>query len=187
MMYGQKGIKAPKVIVEIVKPKWRKGGEYTTRAIGLGTPKIFRALVRRMLQELDLTLNDGKAMFVDLNMQYGGQALHSEHGKLLFKQQAYINNRDIANLFGINISTMRVLSLTDIPGIVSVKTSPNTHQIGHWKILTSTPNTHAALKEVDAIIQTQPQSFPDVRPTWQRRGPVPGVAFSTDPRKSIFS
>lgn len=167
-LYGWKGTEAPTVIVETVKPKWRKGGQYTTWDIGLHTPKKFRALVRRMLKELDLTLNDGKAMFVDLNMQYGGQALHLEYGKLLFKQQAYIKKHDVANIFGINISTsMHTLSLTDIPGIVSVKTTPNTHRTGHRKILMSTPNTHAALKEVDSRTQTQPQSFPDVRPTWQ--------------------
>ena len=91
-LYGWKGIEAPKVIVETVKPKWRKGWLYTTRAIGLYTPKKFRALVCQMLQELDLTLNDSKATFLDLNMQYGGQVLLSEHGKLLFKQQAYIKN-----------------------------------------------------------------------------------------------
>ena len=44
-LYGWKGTNAPKVIVDTVKPKWRKGGQYVTRAIGLRTPKKFRALV----------------------------------------------------------------------------------------------------------------------------------------------
>ena len=122
-----------------------------------------------MLQELHLALNDGKVTFVDLNMQYGGQALHSEYGKLLFRQQAYIKNHNVANLFGISIPTMRTLSLTDIPGVVSVETTPNTHRTGHWKLLTSTTHTHEALNEVVSRIQTQPQSFPDVRPTRQRK------------------
>ena len=82
-----------------------------------------------MLQELDLTLNDGKATFVDLNMPYGGQALCSEYGKLLFKQQAYIKNHEVANLFGIHISTLHSRSLTDIPGITSIETTPNTQDV----------------------------------------------------------
>ena len=98
-----------------------------------------------MLQQLDLTLNDGKAKFVDLNMQYGGPALYSEYGKLLFKQQASMKNYEVANLFGIDISTMQALSLTDIPGVVSVETTPTTHQTGHRKILTSSPLTRTAI------------------------------------------
>ena len=77
-LYGWKGNEPPTVIVETVKPKWCKGGQYTTCAIGIRTPKRFCALVRRMLHELDLTLNDGTATFVDLNMQYGGPTLYSE-------------------------------------------------------------------------------------------------------------
>ncbi|MCP4949452.1 MAG: hypothetical protein GY923_18350, partial [Aestuariibacter sp.] len=123
-LHGWTGDTAPTVIVGTVKPKWRKGGQYVTRAIGLRTPKRFRALVRRMLQELDLTLNNGKATFVDLNMQHGGQALHSEYGKLLFKQQAYIQHHEVHNLFGITISTMRQLALESIPGVVSIETTP---------------------------------------------------------------
>ena len=68
---------------------FRAGTNFETPTIGT-RPKKFRTLVRCMLQELDLTLNDGKATFVDLNMQYGGQAFYSEYGKLLFKQQAYM-------------------------------------------------------------------------------------------------
>ena len=73
-----------------------------THAIGLQTSKKFCTLVRCMLQELDLTLNNSKATFVDLNMQYGGPALYSEYGKLLFKQQAYTKKHKVANLFGID-------------------------------------------------------------------------------------
>ena len=102
-LYGWKGTEAKTFIVETVKPKWRKGGQYTTRAIGLQTPKKFRALVRRMLQELDLTLNEGKATFVDLNMQYGGPALYSEYGKLLFQQQAYMKNYEVATFLALII------------------------------------------------------------------------------------
>ena len=80
-LYGWKGTEALNVILETVKPKWRKGEHC---AIGWQTPTKFHALVRHMHQELDLTLNDGKATFVDLNMQYGGQALYSEYRKLLF-------------------------------------------------------------------------------------------------------
>ena len=66
MLYGWKGNEPPTVIVETVKPKWRKGEQYTTRAIRIRTPKRFHALVRRMLvHKLDLTLNDSTATFVD--------------------------------------------------------------------------------------------------------------------------
>ena len=83
-------------------------------------------------------------------MQYSGQALYSEYGKLLLKQQAYMKNHKVANLFGIDISTMRALSLTNIPGVVSVETTPTTKQTGHWKILTSSTHSHKAIREVDA-------------------------------------
>ena len=136
-MYRWKGTEAPKVIVETVKPKWRKGGQYTTKGIGLRTPKKFRALVPRMLQELDLTLNKGKAAFVDFNMQFCSPALHSEYDKLLFKQQAYIRHHEVHNLFGITVPAMQALRLTSITGVIAVETTPNTDHTGQWKILIS--------------------------------------------------
>ena len=80
-----------------------------------------------------------------------------------------MKNHKVANLFDIDISTMYALSLTDIPGVISVETTPTTKQTGHWKILTSSTHTHTAIREIDARIQVQPQSFPDVRPTRQRK------------------
>ena len=76
--------------------------------------------------------------------------MYSKYGKLLFKQQAYLRNHKVANLFGINETTMRTLSLTDITGVVLVHSTPNTANNGHWKILT-TNNTHfAAIGKIDA-------------------------------------
>ena len=80
-----------------------------------------------------------------------------------------MKNHKVANLFGIDISTMRALSLNVIPGVISVETTPTTHKTGHWKILTSSPLTHTAIGEINAQIQVQPQSFPDVRLTWQHK------------------
>ena len=95
-----------------------------------------------MLHDLDLTLNDGTATFVDLNMQYGGPTLYSEYGKFLFKQQTYLRNQEVTNLFGINQTTMCTLSLTNITGVISVHSTLNTANNGHLKILT-TNNTYS--------------------------------------------
>ena len=64
---------------------------------------------------------------------------------------------------------MRTLSLTDIPGEISVKTTPNTNTNSNWKLLTSSTLLSAAIREIDDSIQVQPQSFPDVRPTQQSK------------------
>ena len=102
-------------------------------------------------------------------MQYGGQALYSEYGKFLFKQQAYMENHEVANLYGIDISTMHALSLTGIPGVVSVKISHTNKQTGHWEILMLSALTQEAIRAIDAQIQVQPQYFPEVRPNRQRK------------------
>ena len=122
-----------------------------------------------MLQELDLTLNNRKATFVDLNMQFGGPALHSEYGKLLFKQQAYIRHHEVHNLFGVNVSTMQMLALDSITAVVSVKNTPTTEHTGHWKILISDANILTTLNAIDRALSTLPQTFPATRPNRQQK------------------
>ena len=59
----------PRVTVKITRPKWtHHGTQWTTRAIGLTSPKKFCSLLRRMVQEVDLITHHGNATFVDISM-----------------------------------------------------------------------------------------------------------------------
>ena len=64
---------------------------------------------------------------------------------------------------------MRALSLTSIPGVIAVETTPNTARTGHWKILISDQNIPVTIQGIDAALLTQPQSFPDTRPNRRRK------------------
>ena len=79
------------------------------------------------------------------------------------------NNKPTSKTIKLLIISEIIYLHNALPGIVSVKTTPNTCQTGHWKILMSAPKSHGALKEVGAQIQTQPQLFPDICPIRQRK------------------
>ena len=102
-------------------------------------------------------------------MQFGGLALHSEYGKLLFKQQAYIRHHKVHNLFGVNVPAMRALALDSITGVIAVENTPTTNHTGHWKILISNKTIPATLKAIDAKLLTLPQTFLATRPNQQQK------------------
>ena len=69
----------PPVVANTVKPKWGTDGKtFTASAIGFVVPKTFCALLRKMVQEIDLIKDTGKATFVEIAMSYTGSPLHME-------------------------------------------------------------------------------------------------------------
>ena len=61
----------PRATVKMTRPKWMHNGtQWTTRAIGLTSPKKIRSLVRRMVQAVDLLICHGNATFVDISMLF---------------------------------------------------------------------------------------------------------------------
>ena len=87
----------PPVLTKIMTPKWRANGKtFTTTAIDIVVPKTFHALLQKMVQEIELAKNSGKATFVGMAMSYARSPLHTECGKALFKHT--INTQPITSL-----------------------------------------------------------------------------------------
>ena len=110
----------PPVITKTITPKWRtKGKTFTATAIGVIVPKPFCALLRKIIQEIDLVDNSGKATFVDMLMSYTGSPLHTEYGKALFKHHQYTRDHFVECLSGLSRDNMTNFPLLKIPGVQS--------------------------------------------------------------------
>ena len=119
------------VITKTVTPKWRtKGKTFAATAIRVIVPKPFRALLRKMIKEIDLVNNSGKATFADLSMSYTGSPLHTEYGKALFKHHQYTRDHFVERLSGLSRDDKTKFSLLKIPRVLSLHTTDRTMMSG---------------------------------------------------------
>jgi len=152
----------PRVTVKITRPKWmHHGTQWTTRAIGLTSPKKFCSLLRRMVQEVDLITHHGNATFVDISMLYAGTELKHEYGKAVFKQIESLRTHTVEHIFGISSVHMPVLqpNLIAIDGILSVHRTNTTDSKGTWRILTKHDIPRSSLLQLDKQLATIHPTF----------------------------
>ena len=132
-----------------------------TRAIGLTSPKKFRSLLRRIVQEVDLVTHHGTATFVDISMLYAGNELKHEYGKAVFKQIEYIRTHDVEHIFGISSVHMPVLQpqLMAIDGILSVHRTNTTDSKGAWRLFTQHNISWSLILQLDKHLATIHPTF----------------------------
>ena len=147
-----KGDTIPPIILKSVTPKWRtRGKTFITTAIGVIVPKSYRALLRKMIQEINLITNSGRATFVDMSMSYTGSPLHTEYGKALFKHHQYTNNHFVERSSGLSHDGMTNFPLLTIPGVISLHTTDQTIKSGSWRVVTT--NDPSVATQIDTYIQ----------------------------------
>jgi len=126
-LHTWKGDTISPIVLKTVTLKWRtRGKTFTTTAIGVIVPKSYRALLWKMIQEIDLTTNSRRATFVDISMLYTGSPLHAEYGKALFKHHQYTRNHFVERLLGLSRDDMTNFPLLLIPGVTSLHTADRT-------------------------------------------------------------
>ena len=128
-----------------------KGKTFTASAIGVILPKSFCALLRKIIQEIDLTTNSGKATFVDMSMSYTGSPLHTEYSKVLFKQHQYMLDHLVERLSGLSCNGMTNVPLLKIPGVHSLHTMDRKVTSGSWRVVTT--NDPLVATRIDNYIQ----------------------------------
>ena len=128
----------PPVVTKTVKPKWRTNSKiFTTTTIGVVVPKTFCALLRKIVQEIDLAKNSGKATFVDMAMSYTGSLLHTEYRKALFKHHQYTSSHFVECLSGLSSDDMTNFLLLKIPGVKALHITDRTITSGSWRLVTT--------------------------------------------------
>ena len=150
-LHTWKGDTIPSIVLKTVTPKWRtRGKTFTMTAIVVIVPKSYRALLWKMIQDIDLTMNSGRVTFVDMSMSYTGSPLHAEYGKALFKHHQYTCDHFVERLSGLSRDDMTNFPLLKIPGVISLHTTDRTIKSGSWRLVTT--NDPLVAPRIDSYI-----------------------------------
>ena len=98
------------------------------------SPKLFALYSEKWSKKL--TKTTGNTTFVDMAMSYTGSPLHSEYGKVLFKQQQYTRNHTVEHLSGLSSEDMTKFPLLTIPEVTALHTTNRTITSGSWQVVT---------------------------------------------------
>ena len=141
----------PHVSCYISKPQWKPNNtkKLVTRAIAVSGPRIYRALISKLLTDCDLIENEGKATFVPYDMQYAGPTLFEQYGKILTLQQKVIRDHSHETFLGLtaqNVINIKA-DLMKIPGVLNIFPTKQSGTQGRYTILTSKdlPQSHLAI------------------------------------------
>ena len=163
----------PHVTVEMMRPSWRPKDtkNLTTRVVGLRGSTKFRDLLSKLVTEIDLKKGNGEISFVSNDLQYAGQKMFEQYGKIITMQQKVIRDNDHIIIVGMTRYEMESIqtALTSIPGIKSINSNRQTLKQGKWILLTDPNLSRSTLTQIDNILKQASQD--KFHPTTMRQRP----------------
>lgn len=163
----------PHVTVEMMRPSWRPKDtkNLTTRVVGLRGSTKFRDLLSKLVTEIDLKKGNGEISFVSNDLQYAGQKMFEQYGKIITMQQKVIKDNDHIIIVGMTRYEMDSIqtALTSIPGIKSINSNRQTFKQGKWILLTEPNLPRSTLTQIDNILKQASQD--KFHPTTMRQRP----------------
>ena len=121
------------------------------------SPKLFALYSEKWSKKL--TKTTGNTTFVDMAMSYTGSPLHSEYGKVLFKQQQYTRNHTVEHLSGLSSEDMTKFPLLTIPEVTALHTTNRTITSGSWRVVTRKDHPEVATL-IDNHLYTHSSTHP---------------------------
>ena len=146
----------PTVRIFQVKPFFtpNKKQKLVTRAIGVRGQKRFGKLSRKMLADIDIEVNHGRASFVPFDMLSAGREMREQYGKIITLQQKILRDNDFQTIFGLTQTMVDQVEtkILQIPGIVSFHKTRQTISQGKYRLLTQKDLSQARLAAIDSIL-----------------------------------